>query len=70
MMVGRDLRVCPAQGRRLCAHATLLSVRNLRDGAKVKDVSFDLRRGEVLVSPALSARGERSSPALSTVHHV
>ncbi len=50
MMVGRDLSSFYQKDRNAgyAPGATLLSVRNLRDGAKVKDVSFDLRRGEVL----------------------
>ncbi len=50
MMVGRDLTSFYQKDRALERHAgsVLLSVNDLRDGAKVRGVSFELRRGEVL----------------------
>ena len=50
MMVGRDLTTFYQKNRaeERQAGPVLMSVRNLRDGFKVRGVSFDLRRGEVL----------------------
>ena len=48
MMVGRELQVYAEQGAPRPAGEVLLEVKNLRSGRAVRDVSFQLRKGEIL----------------------
>lgn len=57
MMVGRDLDVEPVEIPDLSAAPIQLSVRGLRAGRMVRDVSFDLRKGEILGFAGLMGAG-------------
>ena len=57
MMVGRDVEHFYARSDRDIKDEEVLRVEHLSDGGLAKDVSFSLRRGEILASRVSWARG-------------
>ncbi len=58
-MVGRELKdIYPAR-KRVRSKEIVLSVRDLNDGSKLKNISFDLHRGEILGIGGMTGNGQR-----------
>jgi ribose transport system ATP-binding protein len=57
MMVGRTLSNEQAEAPDLSGAETVLEVKNLRRGAEIRDVSFSLKRGEILGFAGLMGAG-------------
>lgn len=57
MMVGRDISSYYAIKQRSVEESVVMEVKNLSDGRQVKDVSFDLRKGEILGVSGLVGAG-------------
>src|SRR5699024_11564737 len=65
MMVGRTVYEDPKQHSEVDENAeVVLSVRHLNKGTDVKDVSFDLHRGEILGFSGLMGAGRTEVPRL------
>jgi ribose transport system ATP-binding protein len=57
MMVGRQLEAVDAQAYESAGNPVVLEVRNLNRGTAIKDVSFSLRKGEILGFAGLMGAG-------------
>lgn len=57
MMVGREVGTLYERGPSVMTDEVVLSVRNLTSGTRVRDVSFDLHRGEILGFAGLVGAG-------------